>query len=298
MGLKFLDIRKLSLKNKISNTYFLNKLETSEEWIKTRTGIENRYFSEKSAAEMAVELSEKLIIDKSKVKLIIVASFTSNKSVPSIASLVHEKLNLNNDCLSFDINLACSGFVAMMILAEKILENKEQAIIIASEKITDVLDFSDRSTAILFGDGSAGAVVEKNNKLWISDSKTYGNGEALYINEKSYLQMQGKDVYRFAVDKVPESINKVITESNINKDDIEFIFSHQANIRIIEQLAIRSKIDKNKFLNNLKNYGNTSAASIPILLFENYKHIKNGDCVIFSAFGAGLNICSVLMEWE
>lgn len=297
MGLKFLDIKKLSLKNKISNKYFLDKFETSEEWIETRTGIKNRFFSEMGSSEMAVKISENLNFDKNKVRLIIVASFTPDNIVPSIAGMLHKKMELGSSCMAFDINMACTGFVGAVILAEKYLNENEQAVIIATEKITDVLDFKDRTTAILFGDGSAGVVVEKNKKMWLSDERTFGNENALKMKKGDYLSMQGKEVYRFAVEKVPVSIESLFENSKVDKDEIKYVFPHQANKRILEQLSNKTGIDEDKFLSNVSDYGNTSAASIPILLAENYERLKENDKVIFSAFGAGLSICSILMEW-
>ena len=297
MGLKFLDIKKLDLENKVENEYFTKILDTSDEWIKTRTGISSRYFTNMSVAEMAVELANKLDFDRENIKLVLVASFTSERILPSLAGFINEKLNLNKDCLSADINMACTGFVGAMVLAERFLRDGECALLIAAEKISSVLDFNDRTTAVLFGDGCAGAVVQKNNKLWVSDEKTYGNENALAMEKGNFVEMQGKEVYRFAVDKVPRSIEALFEKLKIEKKDIDYIFAHQANKRILEQVSQKLSLGMDKFKVNVNEYGNTSAASVPILLSENKECLKDGDKLIFSAFGAGLSICSVLMEW-
>ncbi|MBL7575309.1 3-oxoacyl-[acyl-carrier-protein] synthase-3 [Peptoniphilus asaccharolyticus DSM 20463] len=297
MGLKFLDIKKIDLENKIENEYFTKILDTSDEWIKSRTGISSRYFAKESVSDMAVELANKLNFDREKIRLVLVASFTSERILPSVAGLINEKLNLNENCLSADINMACTGFVGAMILAERFLRDGECAILIAAEKISSVLDFSDRTTSVLFGDGCAGVVVEKNNKLWVTDEKTYGDEKALSMRKGEFVSMQGKDVYRFAVDKVPKSIEKLFEESGIEKEDIDHVFAHQANIRILDQISSKLDLDIDKFMVNVDKHGNTSAASVPILLAEKKEFLKDGDKVIFSAFGAGLSICSVLMEW-
>ncbi|MCD1147711.1 ketoacyl-ACP synthase III [Peptoniphilus sp. KCTC 25270] len=297
MGLEFIEIKKLDLSKKISNRFFLDKIETTEEWIKTRTGIENRYYSESTPSEMAVELAKKIKIHKKKLKLILVASFTSDLILPSVAGLIHKELELEEDCLALDINMACTGFVGAMILGERFLKKGEQGLIIATEKISEVLDPTDRRTSILFGDGCAGALVEKNEKRWETNQKTFGNEEALYEKKGEYLQMQGREVYRFAVEKVPKSIEELLERSKVEKEEIQYIVAHQANGRILKQIAKKTEISQEKFLSNVEEYGNTSAASIPILLAESYKKFQPGDKILFSAFGAGLSICSVLMEW-
>ena len=297
MGLKVKDVKSLETGEQVFNTYFEQILETSDEWITTRTGIKSRYFTEQLPSDMAVKLGKHLGFDKDKVKMIIVTSFSNDLIMPSIAGKVHSELDISEECFSMDLNAACAGFVASMILAEKYLNEGEQALLIGSERTSSCLDFKDRSTCILFGDGCGGMVVEKNSNLWYSDENTYGEEDALILKKNGYVEMQGQKVFRFACSKVPESIERVISKAGVSKDDIDYVVSHQANIRILEQVAKRTGIDNEKILKNIENHGNTSAASIPILVDEYKERFKDGDKVVFSAFGAGLVVNSVLMEW-
>ncbi|CDZ75481.1 3-oxoacyl-[acyl-carrier-protein] synthase III [Peptoniphilus sp. ING2-D1G] len=297
MGLKILDAKKLELENEISNEYFYDFFETSDQWIRSRTGIEKRFYAEESAAEMAVSVAKKLKFDKDDIRLLIVPTFSARHPLPAVSCVIHQELKLSSDCLAFDINMACTGFIGALILAEKYLQQGEKAMIIATEKISSYLNFEDRTSAILFGDGCAGVIVEKNHKLWFSKQNTFGDVEALKLNEEEKLSMKGKDIYRFAVNEVSKSINSLLKSAKIDVKDIELALLHQANSRIIEQIALRLEMDLKKFPMNLNEQGNTSAASIPILLSENMNRIKERDLVLFSAFGAGLTLCTVLMEW-
>ncbi len=297
MGLKILDTKKLELKNKINNEYFYDFFETSDQWIRSRTGIESRFYAEESAAEMAVAVAKKLKFDKDNIRLVIVPTFSAKHPLPALSSVIHQELKLSSDCLAFDMNMACTGFIGALILAEKYLQQGEKAMIIATEKISTYLNYKDRTSAILFGDGCGGVIVEKNDKLWISSENTFGDVEALKLNDKEKMTMKGKDIYRFAVNEVSKSIKKLLENAKLHVNDVNIALLHQANERIIEQIAQRVDMDLKKIPINLNTQGNTSAASIPILLAENADRIKDDDLVLFSAFGAGLTLCTVLMEW-
>ena len=181
MGLKVKDIKSLTRGVKRSNKYYEERLDTTDEWILTRTGIENRYITEETPSEMAKELADKLVFDRDKVKALIVASFSSDIRIPSIAGILHKRLELKNSCFSVDINAACAGFVSAMIMAERMLNPGEEAILVASEQVSRYIDFNDRGIAVLFGDGCAGIAVEKNDKLWLSDASTYGDDRVIFM---------------------------------------------------------------------------------------------------------------------
>lgn len=297
MGLKFIEAHKFNMENFTSNDYFEKNLDTSAEWIEKRTGILTRQFASCNNDAMAIKLAKSFESDMKDLDLIICATFTSKKRMPSISSLVRESFGGNNNCLCLDINLACSGFVAALLIAEAYLLKGRRAYIFASEKISDFMDFEDRRTAILFGDGAGGILVEKNHKLWQGQVSSFANEDSLNLDEGNFITMNGKLVYRFAINEVTTSINTLLGKENLKAKDLDKLILHQANKRIINQVADKIGIDKNKTLSNLEKYGNTSAASIPLVLAENFSEFKSGEKIILSGFGAGLTVVSILMEW-
>lgn len=299
MGLKFIESKNLDLEIKRDNLYFEERLDTSSEWIEKRTGIKTRFFTELNTEEMTKKLVKNFKSDIENLDLIICASFSTKRRMPSLSSIARETIGANENVLCLDINLACAGFSAALILAEKYLEKGRKALIFACEKISDYMDFSDRSTAILFGDGAAGVIVEKNEKLFISDTKSLNHENTLNLYEGETITMEGKKVYRFAVEEVPKSLKKLMCESDLKPDEIDKIILHQANYRIINSVLKNLEIDEDKSLSNLDVYGNTSAATIPIVIAENFKKIKDGEILLISGFGAGLSVVSILMEcWD
>ena len=150
---------------------------------------------------------------------------------------------------------------------------------------------------MLFGDGCAGIVVEKNEKLWLSDANTFGDDRVIVMDDNDFIQMNGQEVFKFAISKVPESLERLLEKGGLSGADIDYVAAHQANVRILEQIAKRTGIDGDKVLKNIRERGNTSAASVPTLLYEHRDKFEDGDKVLFTAFGAGLIVNSVLMEW-
>ena len=182
-------------------------------------------------------------------------------------------------------------------MAERMLNPGEEAILVASEQVSRYIDFNDRGIAVLFGDGCAGIVVEKNDKLWLSDASTYGDDRVIVMDDNDFIQMNGQEVFKFAISKVPESLERLLERANLTGADIDYVAAHQANVRILEQISKRTGIDEDKVLKNIRERGNTSAASVPTLLYDYRDKFKDGDKVLFTAFGAGLIVNSVLMEW-
>ncbi|MDY3006947.1 beta-ketoacyl-ACP synthase 3 [Anaerococcus sp. AGMB00486] len=297
MGLEFIEAHKFDIEKFVENDYFENNLDTSSEWIEKRTGIFTRQFSDYGVDEMALNLVKKFKNNMENLDLIICASFSSKRRMPSISNLVREELKNNPHCLCLDINLACSGFVAALLMAESYLLEGRRAYIFASEKISDFMDMEDRKTAILFGDGAGGVLVEKNNKLWEADVASFPNENSLNLGENSKITMDGKKVYRFAIEEVLNSIKRLLDKNKFTGKDIDKMILHQANKRIINHVVEKIGMEKSNCLSNLQKYGNTSAASIPLVLAENFASIKEGEKIIFSGFGAGLSVVSVLMEW-
>lgn len=297
MGLKFIEAHKFDIDDFLDNSYFEKFLDTSSEWIEKRTGIFTRQFSKCGNDLMALDLAKKFKNPMQDLDLIICASFTSKKRMPSISSLVRDELGGNKHCLCLDINLACTGFAAGLIIAESYLKMGRRAFIFASEKISDYMDMTDRRTAILFGDGAGGVLVEKKDKLWETDIASFPHEDTLNLDENSFITMDGKKVYRFAVEEVSNSIRRLLNKNNLRGEDVDKLILHQANERIINQLIGRLGINENNSLKNLEKYGNTSAASIPLVIAENIDLFKDKEKVILSGFGAGLSLASILMEW-
>ncbi|WP_100065224.1 beta-ketoacyl-ACP synthase 3 [Miniphocaeibacter massiliensis] len=307
MGLKILKTSSYLPRNVVTNNDFEKYLDTSDEWISSRTGIKERRFAvDEDTSDLVYKSVDKLNIeDKSKIDLILVATFTSDKAMPTISSSIQKRLGLMEDIFAIDFNMACTGFVAGLKLCEKYLDTGRQAILIGADLISKTLDKNDRGTVVLFGDGAGATLIEKNNKQQYFEIGTRSNDECLKLNgrniknESSFISMNGKEVFRFATEVLPVTIEKLLKEKNITIDDIDYVVCHQANYRILNYVAKKTKIQVEKFYMNLDKYGNTSAASIPIVLDEmNSKGLlKQGQRIITIGFGAGLSWVGTILEW-
>ncbi|MCY4537274.1 MAG: ketoacyl-ACP synthase III [Chloroflexi bacterium] len=302
-------------------------VETSDEWIYARTGIKERYIAGEGestatlaykAAQQALEVADILPID---LDLIVVATSTPENIFPSSASLVQDWLNAHH-AGAFDLSAACSGFVyAMNMAADSIRAGSIQtALVIGSETMSRILDWQDRSTCILFGDG-AGAVVLAASEIEggvkssvlrsdgagsdllaipsvgsidAAESRAGANGNQLYK-----MTMAGGEVFRFATRVVNDSIEQASKLAGIGVEDIDLVIPHQANLRILQAAARKLGIDINKFMSNVEHYGNTSAASIPIALCEaiEQKRIQDKDHIALVGFGGGLTWASMIIQW-
>lgn len=302
-------------------------VETSDEWIYARTGIKERYIAGEGestatlaykAAQQALEVADILPID---LDLIVVATSTPENIFPSSASLVQDWLNAHH-AGAFDLSAACSGFVyAMNMAADSIRAGSIQtALVIGSETMSRILDWQDRSTCILFGDG-AGAVVLAASEIEggvkssvlrsdgagsdllaipsvgsidAAESRAGANGNKLYK-----MTMAGGEVFRFATRVVNDSIEQASKMAGIGVEDIDLVIPHQANLRILQAAARKLGIDINKFMSNVEYYGNTSAASIPIALCEaiEQKRIQDKDHIALVGFGGGLTWASMIIQW-
>ncbi len=304
----------------VNNQFLSTLVDTSDEWIQSRTGIKTRYITRlegttKLAYEAAKDALSSEGINPMSLDYIIVATMSPDYSLPNTASQVQAFLGAKN-AASFDLNVACSGFVYALTVANALVSNgkKKRALVIGAETVSRMLDWSDRSTCVLFGDGAGAVVVETAEKGIIhSILGTDGeNGMALacpslplqnpFIDkgqERAVMSMDGQKVFKFAVSMVSKSIEQLLEETNKEKDEIAGYYLHQANYRIIEAIARRLKIDQARFPMNVDKYANTSAASIPMLLNEqNRKHaIQPGDLIVLAGFGGGLTYGTMLLEW-
>lgn len=292
----------------VDNNYFASFLETNDEWITTRTGIkERRFVEDESVIDLAYKAGkdaiEKANIDINEIDLIVVASITAKHLTPSIACMVQAKLGLNDkEVMAFDINAACSGYVYALSVANGLMQtmNKKCALIIGSETLSTILDYEDRGTCILFGDGAGALVVKSGEQPLISYHNSNGNDEVLYAySDERKMRMNGRDVFKFAVKVIPECINKVLEESNLTLDDIDYVVCHQANYRIIANVYKKLGCDPTKFYMNLDKLGNTSGASIPLALgmMDEEGLLKEGMKIICVGFGGGLTYGATLFQW-
>ena len=312
---------------RLTNDDLSQIVDTSDEWIRTRSGIAERRIAgpEENASDMGVRAAERAIaqagIDKSGIDLIIVATTTPDTPIPSTACHIQRKLGLRTDIPAFDITAACSGFIYLLQIANHMLRagNYENALIIAAEKISSIVDWQDRTTCVLFGDGAGAAVVSKcdipyvgilGNVLGADGTKgdmlscrlrtepAPANSAGLPAGTHT-VTMNGKEVFKNAVRVMSQSCRAVLGKCGVSTDELSLIIPHQANFRIIDAIAEDLKVDKSKVMMNLERYGNTSAASIPIALEQAHAEgrIKNGDKILLVAFGGGLTWGATLLHW-
>lgn len=304
----------------IHNNDFEKIIDTNDQWITQRTGIKERRFEEKSNVNMAYKAARNALvnIDLNSIDCIIAATYTPDSMIPGLANELRALLKIERSIPAFDINAACSSFIFALETANAYIKsgNYKRILVVGSDRNSSILDYKDRSTCILFGDG-AGAVVLEAATVGIIDTILAGeidNAQSLVLKNKeefnnpfifidkvenSKLVMQGSDVFKFAVRVVKNSINEILIRNKLNIDDIDYVVSHQANQRILDMAARSLKVSADKFLSNLEFYGNTSSASIPILLDESNKKgiFKPTNKIIMIAFGGGLSYGATLIEW-
>lgn len=277
-------------KNLVENERLQEFLETSDEWIRTRTGIERRYISlDENTSDLAVEASKKALsqarLSAEEIDLIIVATVTPDNFTPSTACIVQDKLGAKN-AWAFDINAACTGFIYALKLGRSLIRSGEanNALIIGAETLSKALNWEDRGSCVLFGDGAGATVLtstEEDCGIKCVNVKSDGSkGDSLVIQglplnspfkdgrevSENYINMNGREIFKFATKVMEESIVEILEKENIKIEDIAAIIPHQANLRIIDYVVKRLGIPREKFITNLQNYGNTLGASIPIAL--------------------------------
>lgn len=306
-GLKFLGFGHYAPKHVVTNDEISEGLETDDEWIRTRTGIVTRHFAEEgeSNVTLATEAAKRAIenagINKDDISYLIVTTFSSDFPVPSAACMVQDALGIGDTCTCLDVNAACSGFLYGLHTMRGFLIQQSKpgiGLIVGSEVISKRLDRQDRETCILFGDGAGAAVVTLDeNYAYNFTSGSRGNYDVLNCDGKRVL-MNGKQVFRFAVTTIPKCIDALLKDAGLEFSDIDYVVCHQANMRILEAVRTKYKAPEEMFPMNLQEYGNTSAASVPLLLSEmNEKGMfKKGQKIIAVGFGAGLTWAGALLE--
>ncbi|MDD3655832.1 MAG: ketoacyl-ACP synthase III [Atribacterota bacterium] len=308
----------------VSNEDLEGIVATTDQWITTRTGIvERRISTGEKTNHMAVKAAIKAIkhaeIDIKEIDLVILATITPDFFTPSTANLVQGELGLR-DITSFDISAGCTGFIYGIQIADQFIKTgKSQcALVIGAEILSKVLDWHDRNTCVLFGDGAGAVILKRSSREGIICTYTGSRGDLegllkvpaislknpfftndLISENHSYIYMNGKEIFKFATNIMLKSIEKVLSQNKLSIDEIDYIIPHQANYRIIDYVAKKIKASPGKFYKNMDHFGNTSAASIPLALDEMIAKgiIQDGHRIIMVGFGGGLTWGSILFNW-
>ncbi|GGM24975.1 3-oxoacyl-[acyl-carrier-protein] synthase 3 [Paraliobacillus quinghaiensis] len=284
-------------------------VDTNDEWIRTRTGIEERRIADDSVdtSDMAYEAAQKALADADitgeDIDLILVATVTPDMPFPTVSCILQDKLNAKK-AAAMDLSAACAGFMYGVVTAKQFIDSGvyKNILVIGTEKLSKITDWSDRNTAVLFGDGAGAVVVSEvsNDKGILSfELGADGSGGKYLLQESDYISMNGREVFKFAVRQMPESSLNVVEKAGYNKEDVDYLIPHQANIRIMEAARAKLGIPVEKMATSVKKYGNTSSASIPIALSESVKEgkVKDGDLVVLVGFGGGLTWGAITIRW-
>lgn len=292
----------------VTNIDLEKKIDTNDEWIRTRTGIEERRIASDDidtshmSYYAALDAIEKAGIQPEELDMIIVATVTPDQAFPSVSSMLQHQLGANK-AAAMDISAACAGFMYGLVTGKQFIEAEtyKHVLVIGTEKLSKVTDWNDRNTAVLFGDGSGAAVLGPvgDDRGILSFELGSDGGGGNHIRMEDYLKMNGREVFKFAVRQMGESALNVVHKAGLSKEDVDFLIPHQANIRIMEAARQRLDLPVEKMSKTVDRYGNTSSASIPLSLvyeLENGK-INDGDVLVLVGFGAGLVWGAVALKW-
>jgi 3-oxoacyl-[acyl-carrier-protein] synthase-3 len=311
-------------KDFISNEDLEKMVDTNDEWITSRTGIKKRRILKekgKGTSYLAVNAAKDLInkkgIDPSSIDLVIVSTITPDFHGASTAPTVASQINAIN-AYAYDLSAACSGFLYGMSSATSYIESGryKKVLLIGADMMSSIVDYTDRSTSILFGDGAGAVLIEpsENGYGWEDEYLRSDGVGAEWLNVKSggslyptsqetlknkwhFIAQDGKTVFKSAVLEMANAAEQIILRNNLSADEIKYLLPHQANQRIIDATAEKINLDKNKVLMNIKEYGNTTAATIPLLMYDYEKNFNTGDKLILAAFGAGLTWGAAYLTW-
>ena len=296
----------------ITNSELEKSLDTTDEWITSRTGIkERRIVEDQNTCDLALEASinalEMAELKASEIDLIILATTTPDKIFPATATTLQDRIGAS--CPAFDLQAVCAGFVFALTTAQQYIENgvAKNILVVGSETMSKIVNWNDRSTAVLFGDGAGAVVVSKDNTPGIKNAKLCSDGKYLSslhvnnngINETGTIEMMGNEVYRIAVNRLSDLAEETLKDCNMTSADLAWMVPHQANIRIISAVAKRIKLPMSKVILTIEKHGNTSAASIPLALDVAVRdgRIKKGDNLLFEGIGGGFSWGGLLVEY-
>lgn len=309
----------------LDNEELSRMVDTSDEWIMTRVGIKERRILKDEglgtsylARKAAKQLIQKTGVDPDTIDALIVATTTPDYKFPSTASIVLGKLGLKN-AFAFDFEAACCGFMYALSTASSMIESGrcKKIIVIGADKMSSLVDYQDRQTCVLFGDGAGAVLVEasEDTEYGMQDMFFRTDGKGLpFLHMKAggsvcpashftvdhrlhYLYQEGRNVFRYAVTDMSDDVLEIMKRNNLSKDDVDWVVPHEANLRIIEAVTKRAELSMDKVAVNIEHYGNTSAATIPLALWDYESKLKRGDRVIFTAFGAGFVHGASFFKW-
>lgn len=307
LAMKFIGTGLAHGKRKVLNDDLAKIMDTSDEWIREKSGIESRWFADgQSNADIACEASLKAIeesgLSARDIDAVIVCTFTADKATPGVATEICGMLGLREDVLATDVNGACSGFIYGAIVANALLHtgSYQNILLVGSETISSFMSMKDRGTDVLFGDGAGAAVCTLREDAYFAHLEgVISDSEVLYCERfEQRISMQGQEVYRFAVNKIPEVTKELLDQNGVNKDDVDFFIFHQANKRIIRSIASKLGVPIEKCFMDLEEYGNTSAASVAIAMADMRDKglLKPGMLAVSVGFGAGLTYGGMLFR--
>ncbi len=300
-----------------TNQWFVDRMDTTDEWITKRTGISERRISseEQNTSDLGVEASKLAIkragIEANDVDLILCATISPDfLCMPSTACVIADKLDIKN-VMAFDISAACTGFVYAINIAKAFIESgmKKNVLIIGAEKLSSIVDYTDRTTCMLFGDGAGAAIISatENKDEAITDVQCSADGSlqdllltpGIQSEEASFMQMKGNETFKVAVRTLTSDVRSIMEKNNMTNEDIDLFIPHQANYRIIKAVGDALKFDEKQKVLTVHKYGNTSSASIPMAINDCYENgtLKNGDVMLLDAFGGGLTWGSAIIKF-
>jgi 3-oxoacyl-[acyl-carrier-protein] synthase-3 len=308
---------------KVMTNFDLEKIiDTSDEWITTRTGIKERRILEgEPTSEIGVRAVNKLLekkgIDPKEIDLVICGTVTPDYPFPSTANVISDKVGMTN-AWSFDVSAACSGFIYALATGSQFIETGKykKVIVIGADKMTSILNYEDRATCVIFGDGGGAVLLEPNEEgLGVIDSvlKSDGSGRKFLVQPAGgsanppthetvdkrmhYVHQEGKQVFKFAVTNMADVSAEIMERNNLTSEDVDWLVPHQANLRIIDATANRMGLPKEKVMVNIQKYGNTTAGTLPLCLWDWEKKLKKGDNLVLSAFGGGFTWGAIFLKW-
>jgi 3-oxoacyl-[acyl-carrier-protein] synthase-3 len=308
--------------NVVTNDDLAKFVDTTDEWITSRTGIkERRIQKEGAASDMAAEAVKKLLVKKGidplEIELVIVATVTADYNFPSTANIVSDKVGMKN-AWSFDVNAACSGFLYALSTGSQFIETgrHKKVLVVGVDKMSSIIDYEDRATCVIFGDGAGVVLLEPNEEGYgVQDFilRSDGSGREYLIQPAGgsamppshqtveerlhFVKQEGKQVFKFAVTNMAEVSAEIMEKNNLTSDDVDWLVPHQANLRIIDATAERMGLSKDKVMINIQKYGNTTAGTLPLCLWDYESQLRKGDTLILSAFGGGFTWGAVYLTW-
>ena len=308
--------------NVMTNDDLAKIVDTNDEWITSRTGIkERRIMKEGAASDMAAIAVQKLLekkgIDPLEIELVIIGTVTGDYHFPSTANVVCDKVGMKN-AWGYDVSAACSGFIYALSTGSQFIETgrHKKVLVIGVDKMSAILDYEDRATCVIFGDGAGVVLLEPNEEgLGVQDFilRSDGSGREYLIQPAGgsaippshqsieerlhFVKQEGKQVFKFAVTNMAEVSAEIMEKNNLTSEDVDWLVPHQANLRIIDATADRMGLSKEKVMINIQKYGNTTAGTLPLCLWDYESQLKKGDNLILAAFGGGFTWGSVYLKW-